>query len=86
MGDDGNGRVTLAVVQNDVKHLTDVVRSWRDEAGSERRELFDCIKDHEKRLVKLERVQWLIGGLAALVTPIAIWALIEIIKTLSAIL
>jgi len=86
MVDDGNGRVTLAVVQNDVRHLTEAVRSWREEATKERRVLAECIKDHEKRLVNLERFPWLVRGLAALISPIAIWATIEVVKTLVAVL
>jgi hypothetical protein len=37
---------------------------------------------HDKRLQRLERLAWLIGGLAAFVAPVVVWAVIEIIKAL----
>jgi len=45
-----------------------------------RKKVFD---DHEDRLVKLERLAWLAGGVMVFLSPVVIWAIIEIIKTLT---
>ena len=42
-----NGRVTLAVLQNDIAHLTDEVRGYRAETK-------ELVQDHEDRLRTLE--------------------------------
>jgi len=36
-----------------------------------------------QRLIKLERVTWLLGGSLALISPVLIWAAIEFIKKLT---
>ena len=40
------------------------------------------LDDHEDRIVRLERWPWLIAGVAAFLSPVIIWAIIEIIKAL----
>lgn len=40
-------------------------------------------EDHEGRLVRLERLAWLMAGTAAMLSPVAVWAVIEIIKALA---
>ena len=36
----------------------------------------------DRRMVKVERIFWLLGGLIAVFTPVFIWAVIETIKRL----
>ena len=81
--DDDDGRVTLAVLANKLDNLIDNVKGWRDSATLERQEILVLVKDHERRIVRIERVYWLIGGAAAFVSPVVIWALIEMIKALT---
>jgi len=38
------------------------------------------VADHETRLVRLERIAWLLIGLGTFFAPVVIWAVIEIIK------
>jgi len=38
------------------------------------------VADHEARLIRLERIAWLLIGLAGFFAPVVIWAVIEIIK------
>jgi len=49
--EDGNGRVTLAVVQRDVQHLADTVQRYHDDLCREMRERD---QDHEERIRSLE--------------------------------
>ena len=84
MADGGNDRVTLAVVRNDVLHLTDKMEQWCENSKSQHDRIFDKLEDHERRLVKLERMYWLIGGVAAFMSPVVVWALINLIQSLTA--
>ena len=73
--------VTVAVLSNQVKSLTDdlgnLERRLRDEVGSLERRLRDDLARQEKRLEELDRRQdafklWLIGALAAAVVSILV--------------
>lgn len=52
--DNGNGRITLAVIQNDIKHLVSITERGFADAKEERCELHGLINDHEIRLRTLE--------------------------------
>jgi hypothetical protein len=41
-----------------------------------------CFGNHEARLVKLERIAWLLVRLSIFFAPVVIWAIIEIIKAI----
>ena len=57
----GENRITLAVVQRDVQHLSREITAWRDEAKASRAEISQVmhkiLDDHEDRLRELERKQ-----------------------------
>jgi hypothetical protein len=38
------------------------------------------LEDHESRLVRLERLAWLVVGLATFLSPVVVWSIIEIVK------
>lgn len=81
MPDSDDGRVTLAVVQNEIRHLRgDVERMHRDlctKMQTAETRMLDEIKDHEERLRNLEGSQpwnvWRDAGafLAAIAAGIA---------------
>lgn len=63
---DGNGRVTMAVLRNDIQHLRTDVQQWRDE-------LREDLGDHEDRIRGLEKSDTLTkvgAGLAASVAAL----------------
>ena len=80
--DDADGRV-IAVLGEKLDNLIDNVKGWRDSATLDRQEIMVLVKDHERRLVRIERLYWLIAGAAAFVSPVVVWALIEMIKALT---
>lgn len=47
--------------------------------------LRERVFEHEDRLIRLERVAWLAVGLAGFLSPVVVWAVIEIIKVLGGI-
>lgn len=66
--------------------MDDATKSWLDErfgrlldmlkqACEDGRRRDDRLDDHEARLVKLERMSWLLGGIALLLLPVALDAL-----------
>ena len=52
----------------------------RDEDVTRVEAVIDRVEDHEKRLIRLERIAWLAVGLAGFFSPVVIWAIIEIAK------
>lgn len=78
-----DGKVTLAILRNDLLHLTRLVERWCEESEQERGMLAQRIDKHEERLVKLERWPWLMAGVGAFLSPVVIWAIIEILKSLT---
>jgi len=40
-------------------------------------------EDHEKRLQRLERLAWLGLGVGGLLSPVAVWAVIQIVESLT---
>ena len=46
------------------------------------RDLKDEVKKHDKRLDRVERITWVIMGVCGILSPVVVWAIIEIIKTL----
>lgn len=48
--------------------MADLVRSMCDD----HKRYDDMLKDHEGRLVKLERMAWLLGGICLLLVPVAL--------------
>lgn len=59
-----------------------VIHSERGELENQVGQLRERVTEHEKRLIQLERIVWLIIGAAAFLSPVVIWAVIEIIKVL----
>jgi hypothetical protein len=56
-----------------------------DEETDERCEVIEgTLDEHEERLVALERWPWALGIVGALMSPIIVWSLIEIIKVIRA--
>lgn len=57
-GVDGNGRVTLAVVQNEIRHLCEKQDIWheeiRDALAEMKKDLRERTDDHERRIRELE--------------------------------
>jgi uncharacterized protein YeeX (DUF496 family) len=55
---DGNGRITLAIVQNEIRHLCEKQDLWheeiRDALADMKRDLRERTDDHEKRIRNLE--------------------------------
>lgn len=75
--DAGNGRVTLAIVQNEIRHLCEKQDRWhvelREALEEMKRDLRERTDDHEKRIRCLEGADrqgvWRdLGALAAAVT------------------
>lgn len=66
--------------------MDDATRAWLDERFARITDLLKAacddgrirdrrLDDHEMRLVKLERMSWLLGGIALLLLPVALDAL-----------
>ena len=74
--DTANGRVTLAVVQNDVKHLTAEVQAWRAETRDTLREIQDQVESNTRAITILDesclrinaiKMSAIIGGVVVVV-------------------
>lgn len=66
------------------------LRRWLDERFRRiedqlegNQEIREQVDDHEKRLVRLERIAWLSAGMAGMLSPVVVWAIIEILKAIS---
>lgn len=66
--------------------MDEATRAWLDERFGRIMDLLEAVcddgrkrdkrlDDHEMRLVKLERMSWLLGGIALLLLPVALDAL-----------
>lgn len=52
--DTDNGRVTLAIVQRDILHLTQLVERWHDEDRTRLERLERCLEGIEARVTRNE--------------------------------
>lgn len=73
--------------------MDDTTKEWLDERfgrvfdrldalAAQQKSALQKIAEHETRLVKLERMSWLVAGIGALLSPVVVWAIIEIAKAL----
>jgi len=57
MPDSNNGRVTMAILQNDIQHLSETMQRRFVEVLKELAEVKECSKDNEMRIREVERKQ-----------------------------
>jgi len=57
MPDTDNGRVTMAILQNDIQHLSETMQRRFVEVLKELAEVKECSKDNEMRIREVERKQ-----------------------------
>jgi hypothetical protein len=70
------------LILNEIRHVkedTNANTQWRTEFMAEE----GPWRKIHYRVEKLERLAWLFVGVAAFLSPVVIWAIIEIIKTLT---
>jgi len=59
---------------------TEICQYRHSETATEIKKLIPTVAEHEKRMVRLERVYWLQVGLYGIITPIIIWYVIRLLS------